>query len=794
MLRKTKVLLSITLLFAIVLLNSVVVSTHFHLTAADTRPNVPVTTEAIINTDGFERIYDTAHLNFYYDALRDIMMIIDERGPVPYAWTTGANIPLPDDVRRLAAELSPAEIVEQGLFIENRMNAIFINQANSLIQLEFFDDNQTPTVVASSDPNIPTHFAAVANCSGCFVFTMTVPSFDLEVSMGIILSETGISFSIENDDITGAGRNRLGAITIAQYLGALGGERLYFNEESGDFDLVVRPEHRPAYSFVPDGPGALIRFNAHPVALSPFVGTVFGEDLGQAELFYTNEAEQIEQPTVLMPVFGVVHGEGYNGFFANIKQGAEHVRIMHIPNGNQVYYDRIFPRFVFNSRYFQVFNQRGDGFFSLLPEANQFDIEIEYTFLAGDGTNNDFRADWTGMAHLYREFLMIERGLGSSALPKSRSTDIPLRVEFLMAESQRRPFGRSNVVMTTTNDVEDMLHLITDAGIENINVGLLGFANGGVTSSRLNNPRFSRRIGTKRAFQNLIEQNLQRGIDISFADDFMTLNTHRARMDSAVRHISGQFITTNLAVEPNVLVNQTFLARTNQALSWLEQFVERRDFTQSISISGLGNMLSSEYSRNESGVTRTDNLNAVTQSFRILSQQTHLNVHTPNAYLWPYTSRFLMTPIFPFQYIIQTDTVPFLSMVLHGKMELYSPYVNFSFFAERDVLRMIDYNVYPAFLFTKEPSYFLIDTNSSDLFSTEFAQYQDILIDVYGRINDVLSQVRDANWVNRTVLSEGVIINHYDNHRIVVINYTNSVITVQGTQVEPLSARVLEVD
>ena len=42
-------------------------------------------------------------------------------------------------------------------------------------------------------------------------------------------------------------------------------------------------------------------------------------------------------------------------------------------------------------------------------------------------------------------------------------------------------------------------------------------------------------------------------------------------------------------------------------------------------------------------------------------------------------------------------------MVLRGTMEVYGPYSNFSFYTQEDILRMIDYNVSPAFILSKQP-------------------------------------------------------------------------------------------
>ena len=57
---------------------------------------------------------------------------------------------------------------------------------------------------------------------------------------------------------------------------------------------------------------------------------------------------------------------------------------------------------------------------------------------------------------------------------------------------------------------------------------------------------------------------------------------------------------------------------------------------------------------------------------------TTLNLVAPNKYLWKYTDRYLQSPVGTSQYVYETDTVPFLQMVLNGTMEVYAPYANLS--------------------------------------------------------------------------------------------------------------------
>ena len=108
---------------------------------------------------------------------------------------------------------------------------------------------------------------------------------------------------------------------------------------------------------------------------------------------------------------------------------------------------------------------------------------------------------------------------------------------------------------------------------------------------------------------------------------------------------------------------------------------------------------------------------------------------------------------------------------------------------------MIDYNINPSFVLTKEPSYLLSATKSSDYYSTEFEQYEELVKTIYATVNAPLSQVSGYNWASRTVVEDGVIANTYEKDgdiKTIIINYTEDNVIVDGNTVERLSAAVVE--
>ena len=125
-------------------------------------------------------------------------------------------------------------------------------------------------------------------------------------------------------------------------------------------------------------------------------------------------------------------------------------------------------------------------------------------------------------------------------------------------------------------------------------------------------------------------------------------------------------------------------------------------------------------------------------------------------------------------------------------MEVYAEYSNFSFYDTESILRMIDYNLSPSFVLTKESSHLLINTNSNNYFSTEYDIYKETIFDVYNGVNSVLKEVYNADWLDREVLATGVVINEYSNGKSVIINYTDSSYTYKGVVVNPMSCEVIK--
>ena len=256
------------------------------------------------------------------------------------------------------------------------------------------------------------------------------------------------------------------------------------------------------------------------------------------------------------------------------------------------------------------------------------------------------------------------------------------------------------------------------------------------------------------------------------------------------QHINRWGLVAFDTFETFVPVNGISFARPQRSAEWLTRHYNRAMSLGAHSITAIGitNNLVTHWGRRDA-INSAQTIALFQQTFQ--SMNTPINATAPNQYLWAYVDRFLLAPVFSNRFIITTDTVPFLQMVLHNTMEVYAPYANFSFYTQQDILRMIDFNVLPSFVLTHSPAHYLGNTNSLNFFSTEFALYYDIIMDVYGQIAPIMSEVRGLEWTGRQVLAEGIILNTYEGGVYVLINYTPAPFTHYGVEVPAQSARLI---
>lgn len=789
----------------------------------DTSPNpeeiLVYSTELQQYPNEYVLMYETDTTEYYYREDRDVFAMKNKE--TGHIWKTGLDVPFKDEIRDfcdLELEEVEQEGINQGLTdeeidaliiaraeevcepYENRLNTTYVSLANSLITIEVIDESTFSTSKYSSSiyygdepENVDyttvttSQLYDVVGEDNHKVLEVLFNEVDIYIKVHVYFTDMGIEYEIRDEEISGEGQNLLHSIIFTPFMGASGGQKTYWNPENKRYNIILDNEMIPGYVLVPDGSGGLIRFRDNNTKITNYEGDVYGVDWAQALERDTSDPSYVPLKNPSAPLFGISHGDSQFAFLAYATSGGEYMEINVEPEEVMTYYTYAFPKFEFVDKYAKIYNQLGWGYQSLFEERNHYDIKMSYDILE----NADYSSDYVGMAHRYKDYLVENELLN---LTDFNYENVPLHVDFLMSDVEESIIGYSNVVVTNIEDVDNILSSIYDYGITNINVGLLGWQDGGVTTGQPWATDFTRAIGTKGQFEDVIAKYNEIGIDISFIQDYFKFNEEQTSvLGKAAKHISSWYMI-NYASIPNIPIYEFYYARPYISVEWAANQISdlNKLGVDSYTVYGITNNLISDYSRDYNSVT--DTIRTYREFFSSLDSNKLINGYRPNDYLWEFIDRYIDTPVFTSQFIIESDTVPFLQLVLNDSMELYAPYSNFSFYTQDSILRMIDYNVYPSFILTEESPHLLKDTNSNSYYSTQYNQYEDMILNIYGQVNDALNNVIGAEWMNREVYEPGVIINYYSNDIKIIINYTDESKNIDGDLVNPLSYKVLEVD
>ena len=530
-----------------------------------------------------------------------------------------------------------------------------------------------------------------------------------------------------------------------------------------EMDLV------PGYMMIPDGAGALIRYEDNEGAyLSPYVAPYYGEDFGIPSSRLT-----VSNYPLSLPIFGAVHGVNQNALLGNILMGAEHTRLTVFPNGvlNQPY-NLMFPKYDYRTTYRQAFTTDQSSGATRQVKTMTQDIKVSYDFLEG------VQANYVGLANAYKDTL---------GLTASNATQMSLQMTYLMSDSDASFFGASLVPMSDTERVLAMHQAFIDAGITNIDSVLLGWNDGGYSGNMPTRYDLENNLGSRRDFETLFETLNEAGRlalmnnyvfagasgDISFRGDVAT-GVDQFRME----------YTCNDCVHP-----ETGILDPSIALDLLERDLsDLSDLDLKYLDESLGTTLYSMYDRGV--ITRTEMMTTVIT----MLETNRLSLAYPVAPYVPYLDAIYQAPLFHSSLEYFDDLIPLYSLVYSEFMPVYSSYMNFNSEGKERILRLIDFNMFPSYIVSDQKASDLRDSDINYYYTTEFDQWFETITEESTYIKETLESVLHERVESRVVLAPGVVRNTYSNGVMIYINYQSTDQTIEGITIPALDVIVVGED
>ena len=91
-------------------------------------------------------------------------------------------------------------------------------------------------------------------------------------------------------------------------------------------------------------------------------------------------------------------------------------------------------------------------------------------------------------------------------------------------------------------------------------------------------------------------------------------------------------------------------------------------------IEGAGSLLYSDFTRDKT-VVRSEAKAQLLETLKV-PEKTDVALNGGNSFLWGNMEEYFDIPVVNSQYLFETDTVPFLQIILKGHIDYYAPYAN----------------------------------------------------------------------------------------------------------------------
>ena len=134
-----------------------------------------------------------------------------------------------------------------------------------------------------------------------------------------------------------------------------------------------------------------------------------------------------------------------------------------------------------------------------------------------------------------------------------------------------------------------------------------------------------------------------------------------------------------------------------------------------------------------------------------------------------------------------TDTVPLIPYMINKHRIGFGRAGNFFSNTTNELLRMIDYGLYPAFFVSEASAYQLLDTPSEHIFTSRYQDWQPEIKRQYDFISYALMDVLGQRVVAREVLDLGVVAVTYESGTTIYINYSGNPYQQGSLVVEPMA-------
>lgn len=602
-----------------------------------------------------------------------------------------------------------------------------------------------------------------------FAFGLEKISFAMEYR----LTASGLEVTIPYDSIKEEGKAKLISI-----------EPLPFMNAAAETDKGAM--------LLPDGSGALMHFRQnHPMYLKGYSEMIYGPDhtfVTQTHDMVTEFGMRANTPRQLvgLPVFGIYrNGVGTLGI---VTEGEYDARINGTPAGiRAIPLYRSSVEFLYRKN--DVIFIGSSGQIPYYQGARiQGDRKVRFDLLEGE------KAGYVGMASVYRDYLMRERGVQ----PVNNQT-ATLSVKLLGGILRDEIIGSTFIRMTTFQQAKSIIDALQAKGADRLEITLDGWTKNGLYGNQPDHFPVARQLGGGKGLEELVRYAKERGVELYLRANYVRASGDKGRFNKrqdAIRGIDREVLdSTNY----NVATRWT---NTDQHFYFMKpkRVYERRiakelDDFASLGVSGIqfqymGDHLYSDEDP-DAFFSRAQTAGVWTAALREARQKVGKTaVDYGFAYTFGAIDRIDNVPLWHSGYVYTDEAVPFYQLAIHGLIPYYASPANLREDSRKEFLRAIEYGALPSFELTYAPTSDLQRTLEDRLFSSRADDWINDAAAEFGELLPLFEAVAGQQMTGHEQPQPGVYRTTYANGVQVIVNYNAFAVQVGGMQVEAMDFAV----
>ena len=534
------------------------------------------------------------------------------------------------------------------------------------------------------------------------------------------------------------------------------------------------------YLLVPEGGGALIRFNNGKLSQSRYYANLYGWDMALSREAIVHDTR------AYFNAFGIANGE--NSFICILEEGAPYASILADIGGHSHSYNYVNAMYSVSVReQYDVSAMANSNIFQYLEVLPDETLTQRYCFVDSNS--------YVDMAKTYQDYLKDKY---EGYFTKNDDTSTPVVIEILGAVDKVKqilgvPVSRP-LRLTSYSEAEELIKELQSEGMENMSVKLTGWCNGGVSQKILRKVKTISALGSKKDLQSLSNTAKELGVDLylegvtHYEYDSSIWNGFFSFTDAA-RFITKEraelFIYSHVTYAAREGADSYYLLHADLIQKMADSLIAAADkYGANVAFRDTGMDLSSDYYE-KNPVSRQSALYAQAEKLKeIVDSGKSVMINMGNDYAALYSDMITNMDLSGSGYTILDDEVPFYQLALHGYVNYVGMPLNICGDTQEELLVSAEYGAGLSFTLMQETAFALQKTLYTQYYGSDYAAWHDRMMEIYNRYNTELGHTFNQEMTDHVQISDELSCTTYEDGTKVYVNYSyEDVVTPDGVEV-----------